>query len=130
MNWRRLFRRQPKPVKIAPHWEAVADPPHKDDATQGVFYRVRWSEEGKGGGWLYVRHYGGNGTSINKHMATRSAEEMNRDGRHPAEWSCWLPVEPPPPLSLREKIEQGICWVIALILFAAIWAIMFYLAAM
>lgn len=124
MNWRRLFKRQPpKPV---PHWEAVADPPHKDDATQGVFWRVRWSEPGKDGGWLYVRHYGGNGTGWNKSAAERNAEDFNRERRHPSEWDCWRPVEPASPL--MNKIDEAIFWTWVLILVFVIAAVLFAIA--
>jgi triacylglycerol lipase len=70
----------------APHWEAVPDDPHPDDEEGGRFWRVRWSEPNGKGEWLYVRHYGGNGSSWNQSAAKREAEMMNKQKRRPSEW--------------------------------------------
>jgi hypothetical protein len=68
------------------HWEAVPDDPHPDDVKGGRFWRVRWSEPISDKGYLYVRHYGGNGSAWNQMAAESDARRMNEQGRLPSEW--------------------------------------------
>ena len=88
--WRAIsllfFTQVDKPAP-EPHWEAVPDEPHPDDEKGGRFWRVRWSEPDAGGRYLYVRHYGGNGSSWNQNAAERNAREFNEKGRRPFEYS-------------------------------------------
>jgi hypothetical protein len=87
---RALRRRAAKsPAKPAGRWEAVPDAPHPDDEKGGRFYRVRWSERDSMGRWLYVRHYGGNGTAWNRMAAEGDARRFNEQGRKPWEWTDW-----------------------------------------
>jgi hypothetical protein len=65
-------------------WEAVPDDPHPDDEQGGRFWRVRWSEPMGDKGYLYVRHYGGNGSAWNQMAAEGDAKRMNEQGRHPS----------------------------------------------
>jgi hypothetical protein len=67
-------------------WEAVPDEPHPDDTKGGRFWRVRWSAPDEKGRWLYVRHYGGNGSAWNQNAAERNAQLLNEQGRLPCEW--------------------------------------------
>jgi hypothetical protein len=72
-------------------WEAVRDSDQTADdiARAGEFWRVRWSEPDAEGRYLYVRHYGGNGSAWNRNAAERDAREFNEEGRHPAQWPNW-----------------------------------------
>jgi hypothetical protein len=79
---------------IVGHWEAVPDEPSEDDTKinaqtmkeNGRFWRVRWSVPDEDGRWLYVRHYGGNGTGWNRNAAESDAEKFNREQRIPTQF--------------------------------------------
>jgi hypothetical protein len=73
-----------KKLKGPPRWVAVPDDPRPDDTEE--FWRVRWSEPDEKGRYLYVRHYGGNGTAWNKRAAEGDAARFNEQGRRPSEW--------------------------------------------
>lgn len=78
-----------KPPPPEPHWEAVPDDKPTDSGE--TMWRVRWSRKlvvakEKERMWLYVRHYGGNGTAWNKQAAQRNAETFNEQHRQPWEF--------------------------------------------
>lgn len=78
---RRAAKAAEKAKRDPGHWEAVPD---KD----GVMWRVRWSEPGKGGSYLYVRHY----PASMKYSAESNAREF-KQGRSPYEWECYRGIE-------------------------------------
>lgn len=64
-------------------WQAIADDPHPEDEKGGRFWRVRWTIPNERGEYLYVRHYGGNGSGWNQNAAEGDAKRMNEEGRRP-----------------------------------------------
>lgn len=64
-----------------PQWEAVMDKGDEDSDDQ--FWRVRWSKPHPKHGWWWAAHYGGNGSSMNKSMAERTAERWNEEKKPP-----------------------------------------------
>lgn len=66
-------------------WEAVVDEDGKGGSNE--FWRVRYSLPDFKGRYLYVRHYGSNGSAWNRSAAESQAREFNAEGKSPYHFS-------------------------------------------